>query len=76
MEINEKNYLSENSIVTFNMNDSIKGIGVIRGIASVGLPVIGKSYIVEILSAKGIDREAYPYSTMVIFEKFIDVMDY
>lgn len=37
------------------------------------LPVIGKSYIIEILSAKGIDKKTYPYSSIVVFEKFIEV---
>lgn len=55
METNEKNNLTENTIISFNINDAIKGIGIIKGIANRSLPVIGKSYIIEILSAKGIE---------------------
>lgn len=73
METNEKNNLIENTIVSFNINDAIKGIGIIKGIANRSLPVIGKSYIIEILSAKGIDKKTYPYSSIVVFEKFIEV---
>lgn len=73
METNEKNNLTENTIVSFNINDAIKGIGIIKGIANRGLPVIGKSYIIEILSSKGIDKKTYPYSSIVVFEKFIEV---
>lgn len=29
METNEKNNLTENTIVSFNINDAIKGIGII-----------------------------------------------
>lgn len=43
METNEKNNLTENTIVSFNINDAIKGIGIIKGIANRSLPVIGKS---------------------------------
>lgn len=67
METNEKNNLTENTIISFNINDAIKGI------ANRSLPVIGKSYIIEILSAKGIDKKTYPYSSIVVFEKFIEV---
>ena len=45
METNEKNNLTENTIISFNINDAIKGIGIIKGIANRSLPVIGKSYI-------------------------------
>lgn len=34
METNEKNNLTENTIVSFNINDAIKGIGIIKGIAN------------------------------------------
>lgn len=73
METNEKNNLTENTIISFNINDAIKGIGIIKEIANRSLPVIGKSYIIEILSAKGIDKKTYPYSSIVVFEKFIEV---
>lgn len=73
METNEKNNLTENTIVSFNINDAIKGIGIIKGIANRSLPVIGKSYIIEILSSKGIDKKTYPYSSIVVFENFIEV---
>lgn len=61
METNEKNNLTENTIVSFNINDAIKGIGIIKGIANRSLPV------------KGIDKKTYPYSSIVVFEKFIEV---
>lgn len=51
METNEKNNLTENTIISFNINDAIKGIGII----------------------KGIDKKTYPYSSIVVFEKFIEV---
>lgn len=74
MEINENVSLNANTIVRFKMGDDIEGLGVIKGIATNGSPVIGKSYIVEILCSKGIDKKLYPYSSMIVFEKFIEVV--
>lgn len=65
MEINENVSLNANTIVRFKMGDDIEGLGVIKGIATNGSPVIGKSYI---------DKKLYPYSSMVVFEKFIEVV--
>lgn len=57
METNEKNNLTENTIVSFNINDAIKGIGIIKGIANRSLPVIGKSYIIEFYLPKVLIRK-------------------
>ena len=48
----------------------VKGKGKIVGIATVDLPVIGMTYIVEDLSGN-FPSEVYPYSAFACFEMWI-----
>lgn len=76
MEIDEKVTLSNNTLVSFDLKNGITGFGVIKGIATNGVPILGKSYIVEILSTNGIDKEIYPYSCITVFENFMELKSF
>lgn len=76
MEIDEKVTLSNNTLVSFDLKNGITGFGVIKGIATNGVPILGKSYIVEILLSYGIDKEIYPYSYITVFEKFMELKSF
>jgi hypothetical protein len=56
----------EGQIVKFN-NGFVKGIGKIRGIATIAQPVIGINYIVERYGTNLQDKD-YPYSCITVFE--------
>lgn len=53
--------------------DGLKGTGKIVGIAITGVPILGKSYIVE--PDISISNDEYPYSHFVVFESFIKTID-
>ena len=58
----------QNDIVDFN-NGVIKGYGKIKGIATVELPVMGRTFIVEILECDPkVPNETYPFDTTVVAE--------
>lgn len=58
---------SEGQKVKFSVCDSCKGTGIIRGMATTALPVIGINYIIEIVESS-IDKSVYPYSHFAVFE--------
>lgn len=76
MEIDEKVTLSNNTLVSFDLKNGITGFGVIKGVATNGVPILGKSYIVEILLSYGIDKEIYPYSYITVFENFMELKSF
>ena len=53
--------------VYYNLTDSIKGVGFVRGIASNDNPVIGVTYIIEDVES-AFPNTTYPYSHFVAFE--------
>lgn len=57
--------LKQNTRIEFNI-DSLKGTGKIVGVATIGLPIIGCSYIIE--PDEPIKNEAYEYTHFVAFE--------
>lgn len=63
----------EGELVDFSLNDECGtfGTGIIRGIASNSAPVIGKTYIVQVLSVCPSFGSTYPYSCLGIFEIFL-----
>ena len=59
---------AEGTIVRFDVDGTIKGKGMIRGISTNELPVIGSSWIVEVVESDPVlPNESYPYSHMAIF---------
>lgn len=70
----EVNSLKEGTKVSFDYQ-SIKGTGVIRGISTTPLPIIGQSYIVEIETIDGLKEEYYPYSCLIVYEVFLTVIN-
>lgn len=67
--------LKENTLVKFDLKNGISGTGLIKGIAIGGNPVIGKSYIIALIDSVGINKDTYPYSTLAVFELFIEVVN-
>jgi hypothetical protein len=59
---------NEGDRVKFDNGASAMGTGIIRGVATEGGPIIGRGYIVEILSAPAILKSIYPYSCIQVFE--------
>lgn len=72
MERND--YLEEGTKVKFDYQ-TVKGEGVIKGISTIALPIIGKSYIVEITNSKGFSKDAYPYSCITVYEEFLTIIN-
>ncbi len=62
----------EGQRVEFNLKDELEtsGIGIIRGIATIGGPIIGKGYIVQILAIDP-SLTTYKYSCIQVFELFL-----
>jgi hypothetical protein len=56
--------LKEGTKVVATLNGMITGI--IRGIATNEMPVVGHLYIIEITERHGMNWEAYPYSCTVL----------
>lgn len=73
--VNKEN-LKENTLVRFDLKNGISGTGLIKGIAMGGNPVIGKSYIIILIDSVGINKDTYPYSTLAVFESFIEVVKF
>lgn len=63
--------LKEGQLIFFDLKNGIKGTGKIRGFIS-SYPILGTQYIVEMLQVQGIDHETYPYSSLSVFENFIE----
>lgn len=72
MKIDEATVLPLDTAISFDMKNGISGTGLIKGIATNGVPILGKSYIVEISTSVGIDEKTYPYTHMTVFELFME----
>lgn len=58
----------QDSHVAFD-NGYMKGTGRVIGVATVGAPIIGQSYIIEVEESNiPIPNEAYPFKAICIFE--------
>lgn len=58
---------SEGQRVTFRVGTYLIGTGIIRGVATIEMPVIGRNYIVQILDST-IDKNIYPFSSCIVPE--------
>lgn len=56
-------HFKEGEKVSFRINDTVSGIGKIRGLASQN---IIDTWIVEVIDANGIDSNVYGYSCIVV----------
>ena len=63
--------LYQGQLVEFNAGDLCHGVGKICGTAAIGEAIIGRPYIIEVISSN-IDKKTYPYSHIVIFECMIE----
>jgi hypothetical protein len=62
--------MKQGQMIRFQVDNVCKGTGKICGIALNGAPVIGKAYIIEIISSN-IDKTIYPYTHTIVFENMI-----
>jgi hypothetical protein len=60
----------EDGIIVSYEYCGLSGIGIVRGIANIGAPVIGRTVIVEDLS-KNLPSETYPFRTFAVPELFL-----
>lgn len=60
----------EGQRVQFNVNETLKGTGFIRGQSTVELPVMGAIWIIETECVVGIP-DSYPYSCIAVQESLI-----
>lgn len=66
--IRRNEMFNEGDVVEFNIGSS-EGTGIIRGYVN-ELPVIGRTYIVEVIN--GIDKNTYPYSCFSCSETHLE----
>lgn len=60
-----------NDVVEFD-NGYAKGHGVIKGAATIGAPIIGKTYIIDVIESNlSLPNDEYPYTTISMFEIFL-----
>ena len=56
--------------VAYNIVGIMEGEGIIKGVATNGVPILGMQYIIEDLSSH-IPNKEYPYSHFVCFEAWL-----
>ena len=64
-------FFKEDTEVVYNIQ-GLRGIGKIKGMSTVELPVIGISYMVEDMSGN-FPSATYPYKTFACFEVWLEV---
>lgn len=66
------NKFSNNDLVSYDMRDGhMVGRARVIGVATIGQPLIGPSYILQDLS-ENVPNETYPYSAFVAFEYMLE----
>lgn len=65
----------EGQIVEFD-NGRVKGIGRIRGIATIEMPVVGHTWIVEVIRCDSDALDAYEYSCIPMLECHIKPIEF
>lgn len=65
-------YLRENQLVKYNYN-GLSGLALVKGVATVEMPSIGKTYILEDISGNFPTKD-YPFKSFACFEVWIDVL--
>jgi len=63
---------AQNDIVAFTVGD-LKGYGKIVGCSTIELPVLGRMYIVEVItSTQPLPSDTYPFTTIAVPEIHLD----
>ena len=72
MQITEQYKFEQDEIVTFSY-DFLIGVGMIKGVATTAMPVVGRMWIVEVFthSCPQIPSDVYPFNTVCIPEHAI-----
>jgi hypothetical protein len=61
----EKFDFKPNQLVMFD-NGEVRGHGRIVGCVNTEMPIIGRTYMVKVEEAEGIDPETYPFDTIAV----------
>jgi hypothetical protein len=66
--MSEKYKHKDGERIYFELDDKIKGFGIVCGTATDELPVLGRSWMVKVEEPLPYDLKIYPFSCISVFE--------